>query len=164
MYDGDWTLSLQSCSCLCFPGRLPSSWHASCVATRTSTLQHCLHQKTRPNETSVLASAPTCRDSTNFSDTASSNKGLCYTQNFGKKSEKRRDEVGCNRVLAKPHTHTHTLSLSLSLSLLLSLFSITLCIFVFCSCSCLSLPVHCSLYIHLFESVKTGCFVYWAGL
>ena len=65
-------------------------------------------------ETSVLASAPTCHDSTNFSKKTSSNKGLGYTQNFGKKLEKRRDEWGATSA------RQTTLSLSLFLSLTLS--------------------------------------------
>ena len=96
-YDGARTLSLQSCSCslLSLGGRrlrLPGSflpWHHVLPLSRT-----VYAQKTRPNETSVLASAPTCNDSTYFSNPASSNKELGYTQNFGKKSEKRRDEWG----------------------------------------------------------------------
>ena len=65
---------------------------------------------------------PTCHDSTNFSNTASSNKGLGYTQNFGKKSEKRRDEWGATSAR---QTTAFSLSVSLHLSLSLSL-SLTL--------------------------------------
>ena len=99
----------------------PSFWHVSCVAVRTSTLQHCLHQKTRPNETSVLASAPTCHDPTSFSNTASSNKGLGNKQNFGQKSERGRS------IMNQPKNLTRTVwSLLLLLLLLLLILILTL--------------------------------------
>ena len=87
----------------------PSSWLVSFVASRTATLQRRLHSKIYLSGTSVLARAPTCHDPTNFSNKASRNNGLggC-TQNFGKKSERRRDEKHCR---------------SLPLSLFLVLFS-----------------------------------------
>ena len=135
------TLSLQSCSCPCCPVQSPSPtfWHVSCVATRTSTLQHSLHQKTRPNETSVLASAPTCHDSTSFSNTASSNKGLGYTQNFGKKSERGRpimNQLNLSLISLSLISLFSHLSLSLSFSLSHSLtLSLIFSFFFFLSLS-----------------------------
>ena len=122
------------------------------MAPRTSTLQHCLHQKTRPNETSALAPAPTCHDSTTFANTASSNKELGYTQHFGKKLEKLRDEWGATSArqtteLSLSHSLTHSLSLSLTLSLTLSL-SLTLILSLFLSFS-LSLSFFLSLSLSL---------------
>ena len=69
----------------------------------------------RPHGTSVLALAPTCHDPTNFSNKESENQGRGYTQNFGKKSEKKRNEWG-----ATGDRQTTDLSLSLFLSLSLS--------------------------------------------